>query len=120
MLNLICGDVGSGKTSECIRKMQEIRVFRPDAQIYLIVPVQYSFLAEKLIVEKFGGNGINGIEVLTFSKMAKRFLHNNPKKYLDKPGKSILVTKAIETSCDENSIYYGYESNILLSRTNKN
>ena len=117
MLNLICGDVACGKTSTCIRKMREIRQFKPYVQIYYIVPEQYSFLAEKLIVESFGGNGVNGIDILSFSKMKRQFLHTNPCNYLDKSGKSILVTKAIEASCDENSIYYGSAKKIGFSNT---
>lgn len=104
-INIITGGIGSGKTTKCLDIIGEIKSDNPDAQIIFIVPEQHSYAAEKLISDCFGGTGLNGIEVLTFSRMAKRFMARAAKNHLTPSGKAVLITKAVENICRENSLY---------------
>jgi len=109
-INFITGGVSSGKTYECIRKINEIKSKEPEARIVMIVPEQYSYAAEKLMTESFGGTGLNNIEVLTFSRMSKRCSSRAVKNYLTPSGKAVLITRAIEKACTGDSIYSGCAS----------
>ena len=109
-INFITGGVSSGKTYECIRKINEINEIKaqaPQARVVMIVPEQYSYAAERLMTENFGGTGLNNIEVLTFSRMSKRSIARAVKNYLTPSGKAILLTRAIENACKDGSIYSG-------------
>ena len=109
-VNLICGGISSGKTSETIGIIRKIKEKEPDAQIIMIVPEQYSYACEKLMTESFGGTGLNGIEVLTFSRMAKRYIPQEVKNYLTPSGKAVLISKAVELACEGEGIYSGCAS----------
>lgn len=104
-INIITGGISSGKTTKCLDIIGKIKSDNPEAQIIIIVPEQHSYAAEKLTADRFGGTGLNGIEVLTFSRMAKRYLPRAAKNYLTPSGKAVLITKAAENACGENSIY---------------
>ena len=106
-INFITGGVSSGKTYECIRKINEIKAQASQARVVMIVPEQYSYAAERLMTENFGGTGLNNIEVLTFSRMSKRSIARAVKNYLTPSGKAILLTRAIENACKDGSIYSG-------------
>ena len=118
-INIITGGISSGKTTKCLDIIGKIKSDNPESQIIIIVPEQHSYAAEKLTADRFGGTGLNGIEVLTFSRMAKRYLPRAVKNYLTPSGKAVLITKAAENACGENSIYKdsakkpGFAGNIM-------
>ncbi|MEE0868136.1 MAG: PD-(D/E)XK nuclease family protein [Clostridia bacterium] len=64
-LKIIRGRAGSGKTTYMLNDMQE-----SSGAIY-IVPEQYSFSAEKKLVEKFGVSGLGNPQVLSFARLAE-------------------------------------------------
>lgn len=64
-LKIIRGRAGSGKTTYMLNDMQE-----SSGAIY-IVPEQYSFSAEKKLVEKFGVSGLGNPQVLSFVRLAE-------------------------------------------------
>lgn len=104
-INFICGGISSGKTHKCIEIIGELK--KKQKNVMLIVPEQYSYAAERLITENFNGTGINNIEVITFTRMAKRYLSRARKNYLSEAGKAILITKAAASVCDEKNVYAG-------------
>lgn len=118
-INIIIGGISSGKTTKCLDIIGKIKSDNPESQIIIIVPEQHSYAAEKMTADRFGGTGLNGIEVLTFSRMAKRYLPRAVKNYLTPSGKAVLITKAAENACSENSIYKdsakkpGFAGNIM-------
>ena len=81
-INIITGGISSGKTTKCLDIIGKIKSDNPESQIIIIVPEQHSYAAEKITADRFGGTGLNGIEVLTFSRMAKRYLPRAVKNYL--------------------------------------
>lgn len=104
LLDLIYGGPGSGKTGKCIELTERILKKNPECNVIIIVPDQYSYAAEKKTTEHFGGFGPNGIEVLTFSQLFKRYLKPE-KDYLLPSGKRMLICKAAEKACDADGIF---------------
>jgi len=104
LLDLIYGKIGSGKTEKCIELIEKTLEKNPGHKAVLTVPDQYSFTAEKRIVEKLGGTGLNGVEVLTFSQFFRRYL-NQGKNYLSPSGKQMLYYRAITKNENAESIF---------------
>lgn len=63
-LKIICGRAGSGKSTYMLNDMVE-----NENSIY-IVPEQFSFSAEKRIIDKFGMAGLGNPQVLSFMRLA--------------------------------------------------
>ena len=102
-LTIISGGVGSGKSGYLYKSISETLSKNPDCNAILIVPEQFSFTAEKSLSEEFGGLGINKIEVVTFSRLLKRFL---PKKdRVLQSGKAMLLQRAAKTVSKDNAFY---------------
>ncbi len=106
-LTLICGEKGSGKTNYCLSEIEKIKNNNNGAKAVIIVPDQYSYVFEKSVTEKFGGTGLNGIEVLTMSQMSNRFLNKNRKNYLEPSGKAMLVQNAVFKAAKNDNVYSG-------------
>lgn len=93
-VKLILGAVGSGKTryvTDAIRRTQKAQ---PKRRCVVLVPSYYSHETEKLIIDSFGGTGLNHIEVTSFEKLARELLRGQEKK-LAAPGKHALMTRAV-------------------------
>lgn len=103
-LNLIYGGVGTGKTEHCIRIISNIIKNNPNERAILIVPEQYSYTTERSLIEKLGGTGANGIEVLTFSQLFRRYI-KKVKNYLSPSGKNILFSVAVSEVKEELGIF---------------
>ena len=102
-LKIISGGVGSGKSGYLYKSISETLSKNPDCNAILIVPEQFSFTAEKSLSEEFGGLGINKIEVVTFSRLLKRYL---PKLNRVLPcGKAMLLQRAAKTVSKDNAFY---------------
>lgn len=102
LLDLIYGGVGSGKTERCMDLIERTLLKNPTDNAILTVPDQYSYTAEKRLVERLGGTGLNRVEVLTFSQFFRRFIKGG-KDYLTPPGRQALVYWAV--SALKNSEY---------------
>ena len=71
-LRLICGRAGTGKSNFCFEEIKEKK--KLNKKIYMITPEQFSFTAEKKLLEKLEvGSSINA-EVLTFARMSHRVM----------------------------------------------
>lgn len=93
-LTVISGALGAGKSTQCFLQMQQCHAAYPESQMILVVPDQYSYLAERKMVEYFGGTGLNQIEVITFRRMVSRYLSIPSGQYLTPAGKQILLYEA--------------------------
>ena len=90
-LRLIYGRSGSGKSSFIYDEIET--KINEDNKIYIITPEQFSFTAEKKLMDHTNGAVINA-EVLTFNRMAYRVLKEtggNIKQSLSKCGKAMLI-----------------------------
>lgn len=71
-LKIIYGKAGSGKSTYIFNTVKDI--LDGPRKIYIITPEQFSFTAERKLLEVAGGACINA-EVLTFSRMAYRVIN---------------------------------------------
>lgn len=108
MLNLIYGRAGSGKTKYINDKICS-SVKENNKEIILIVPEQTSFSSERKMLELLGPVDCNRVEVvMSFTHVAQSVfkLHgSNNLPTLDKSGKSVLMSMALEVLSDKLEIY---------------
>lgn len=103
LLNIISGGVGSGKSNCLYGYIKENLKNNPDANAVLIVPEQFSYTAEKTLSEKFGGLGINRIEVLTISRLIHRYVPQNDA--LLPSGKTIVLSDVASRISEDNVFF---------------
>ncbi|MBQ3414765.1 MAG: exodeoxyribonuclease V subunit gamma [Clostridia bacterium] len=91
-LRIIYGRAGTGKSSYCFSEISNI--INNEKKIFVITPEQFSFTAEKKLMEICGKKAVINVEVITLSRMAYRVLNEiggNSKKSLSKCGKSMII-----------------------------
>lgn len=69
-LRLICGRSGTGKSEYCFNEI--VSRVKNEKKIYIITPEQFSYVAEKRLLEKFENGAVINAEVLSFNRMAYR------------------------------------------------
>ena len=94
-VGIIRGGISSGKTQMCLEQIEKVHNENPAAHCIMIVPDHYSYETEKKFVERFGGTGLNNIEVLTLRRMAINNLSAAQLNHLTEAGKQMLIYKAI-------------------------
>lgn len=103
-LEFILGGVDTDKTGTCFGRMEAFA--QQTARRIMIVPDQYSYTAERKLAQRFGGSGLNGIEILTFGRLAYRIRQEiNPPDYLLPSGKQMLIYRAILSAEDKNHVF---------------
>lgn len=107
MLTLYRTPIHGDKAAVYLEESAGVRLAEPERRILMIVPDQFSYYAEKRFTERFGGTGINGIEVMTFRQMTRRFFRPEPGRRLSAEGKQMLVTKAVKNACAADGIFGG-------------
>ncbi len=97
-LNIINGKSGCGKSTYLFNKIKEI--IDKDSKIYIITPEQFSFTAEKKLLEVVDNGAVINAEVLTFSRMAYRVINElgNNLKNIEGYGKSMLIYDILDNS----------------------
>ncbi len=114
-VEMIIGQIGSGKTERCIQGMRKIRETFPEHKCVMLVPSHYSHETEKLLTEEFGGTGLNNIEAVSFEKIASRLMKGT-ERYLSVPGKQALVCRAVKMCLAELEKRAGdFDSRIVAS-----
>ena len=89
-LRIIYGKSGTGKTEYCFKEMAN----RNEKNIFIITPEQFSFTAERKLMETIKSNATMNQEVITLSRMAYRVLSEiggKNTKSLTKCGKAMLI-----------------------------
>ena len=89
-LRIIYGKSGTGKTEYCFNEIAKIN----EKNIFIITPEQFSFTAERKLMETIKNNATMNQEVITLSRMAYRVLSDiggKNKKSLTKCGKAMLI-----------------------------
>ena len=71
-MNIIYGRSGSGKSEYIYNKIKEN--VESGTKIYIITPEQFSFTAEKKLLETLDEGATTNVEVLSFERMAYRVI----------------------------------------------
>lgn len=89
-LQLIYGRSGTGKSEYCFN---EIKKQIDNEKIYIITPEQFSFTAEKKLLDTLATNSVINAEVLSFNRMAQRVVKETgtEKQHLTKCAKNMLI-----------------------------
>lgn len=99
-LRFIYGRAGSGKSSFCLKEIrEEIESSSIKRPLFLIVPEQYSFIAEKNLLSSVGEMGLLNATVLSFKRLAFRVLSEAgglARPHLNEAGKVMLINKILE------------------------
>ena len=90
-LRIIYGRAGSGKSEFCFNEISKI--IDKEKNIYIITPEQFSFTAEKKLMEAVGRDAVINAEVITLSRMAERVLSEigENRQTLTKTGKAMII-----------------------------
>lgn len=116
-LRLIYGKSGTGKTSFCFN---EIANLINNNKIYIITPEQFSFTAEKNLMQAVNSKSVINAEVLTFERMAYRVINEVGdclKQNLSECGKAMLLYDILDKNKNELKYLGKTEKNLdIISR----
>lgn len=93
-LKVIYGKSGSGKSTYIFNEIANKIQNNTKRKVYIITPEQFSFTAEKKLLESVKTSAVISAEVLTFNRMAYRVMKeigNTKTKNLSSTGKSMLI-----------------------------
>ena len=91
-LRIIYGKSGSGKSSYCFSEIANL--IDKEKKIFVITPEQFSFTAERKLMEAVDTKAVVNAEVITLTRMAYRVLGEigeGNKEHLTKCGKAMLI-----------------------------
>ena len=109
-LKIVYGRAGTGKSNFCF---QEIKEQVKKEKIYVITPEQFSFTAEKRLLEAVGNSSINA-EVITFQRIAHRIITTTEgieEKILNDSAKQILIYFILQEQKDKLNFLVKSEEN---------
>ena len=91
-LRIIYGRSGTGKSEYCYKEI--VQKIKTENKILIITPEQFSFTAEKKLMEAIDTEAVLNAEVVTLSRMAYRIINEIGGKIetnLSKCGKAMLI-----------------------------
>ena len=104
----IYGRAGSGKSKFCIDDIEKRLQEGTNKPLILIVPEQFSFQAEKSVVEKVKGTGITNVKVTSFERIAYDVFNEvggATHKIINSSGKLMLIFNIINNLKDELKVF---------------
>lgn len=116
MLRLITGRIGSGKTTSVYSEIRT-RVQQGES-VMLIIPEQYSFCTEKMMLSLLGARGADKVEVVSFTFLCERLLKKyglNSNPGLDDSTRALMMSLALESVSDSLSVYgkHRYSASVI-------
>ena len=115
-LRLIYGKPGSGKSDFCFSEVA--KQIEKEKKIYIITPEQFSFTAEKKLMDKLSSKATLNAEVVTLSRMAYRVINEigqGKKAKLSKCGKAMLIYSILNNNKEKLKFLGKSDENIDLS-----
>ncbi len=87
-----------------------------DRAVFVIVPEQYTFEAERDLLELLNAEALLTVEVLSLKRLVHRLIHNalNAEKPLSKLGKKMLISQIISDKKSELALYKEADSLVGL------
>lgn len=112
MLYLILSRAGGGKTAHI---MELIKQFARGGRkkLTLIVPEQFSFMSEKLMLEKVGAKAMADIDVLSFTSLGEKLVGRpalHERRRLDDSARAVLMRMALTQVRDKLKLYANHAS----------
>ncbi|MEA4825220.1 MAG: helicase-exonuclease AddAB subunit AddB [Clostridium sp.] len=107
-LRFIYGRAGCGKSRYCVEAIKKRLEEGETKPLILVVPEQFSFQAEKSVVEEVRGTGIINVEVTSFGRMAYRIFNEvggATRNHMDSSGKLMLVFSIMNRIKDELKVF---------------
>ncbi|MBE7049303.1 MAG: hypothetical protein E7394_00850 [Ruminococcaceae bacterium] len=94
-LQIIMGRAHSGKTQYILDMAKDL--YETDHPFIIVVPEQFTHLAEKRLIEKIGCIESGKAEVLSFDRLARRVdsLYPSDKHQLDTIGKALIISEIL-------------------------
>lgn len=117
-VRIIYGRPGSGKSELCFSEIAKL--INNKEKIYIITPEQFSFVAEKKLMEAVNTDAVINAEVITLSRMAYRVLSEiggYNKTHLSKCGKAMLIYSILNKYKKQLKFLSKSDENIDLSMT---
>lgn len=106
MLRLVLGRSGSGKTRRALELAGEAG--KAGREVILLVPEQFTFEAEKLLLCTLGAPAQLSIETLSFTRLAQRVFRECgglARRYIDDCGRMIVMRMALRETSDRLEVY---------------
>ena len=113
---IIYGRSGSGKTTYIFNEIKE--KVKDNNKIFIIVPEQYSFSAEKHLLDVLSENSSINAEVLTLSRMADRVIEETigkTKTHISKVGKAMILYDVLENKKDSLNFLKSSDKNLDIA-----
>ena len=118
MLQFILGKPSSGKTTIIINKVKELS--ESGKECVLLVPEQFTFESERLILKELGDKASLNTSVLSFSRLydeVGRTVGGNAGNVLGDADKVIFMSRALNLMRDELTLWRKYVNSISFAKT---
>lgn len=112
-LQFVFGRAGTGKSSYCYNEIKEN--INNKNKIFIITPEQFSYMAEKKLLETIEKQAVINAEVITFNRMADRInveLGGKTEKQITKSSKAMLIYSILKEN-KKDFTYLGNSSDNL-------
>lgn len=103
-LRFIYGRAGCGKTRFCLEEIKERIENGSGGQLYLLVPEQYTYQAEKDLIDILNSGGILKNEVLSFRRLAYKVFNETggiTYPHIHPAGKSMILYRILDKMDDD-------------------
>lgn len=107
MLYLILSATGGGKTTHIMNIIEQFSR-GGHKKITLIVPEQFSFMSEKIMLSRVGAKAMADIDVVSFTSLGEKLVGKpalHERRRLDDPSKAVLMSMALESVKDKLALY---------------
>lgn len=107
-LRIVYGRAGSGKSTFCLKEMQNALCTKDTHPLLMIIPEQFSLQAEKNLAGAAGSSGVLRAEVLSFRRLAFRVFSEVggiSRRHLNAAGKSMLLFRTMDRLADELKVF---------------
>lgn len=108
-LQFIYGRAGSGKSFHCLTSIKSRLQNSQDRKLVLLVPEQYTFQAERDLINVLETGGILATEVLSFRRMAYRVLNDVggiTYPHIHSAGKCMLIYRILDKLKEDFTIFH--------------
>lgn len=112
-IRFIYGRAGRGKTSFCLNQIGKKIENDKNNKLILLVPEQYTFQSEKLLLEEVKERGLIRAEVLSFKRLAHKVFNEcggRTRQIISESGKTMMVHKILK-DCKEELSYFNKIAN---------